>query len=101
LLKYESYDSLVNRLICYTVNYKTPKSKVYKMYLLKLGLLVRVLRFLLVKGRSACNGVVSRLIALFPLSGALCVVIFFFFGVTAPIWALSYLHETLRFTSLF
>jgi hypothetical protein len=39
------------------------------MYLLKLELLVRVLRCLLVKGRSACYGVV------FPWSGALCVVI--------------------------
>jgi hypothetical protein len=28
----------------------------------------------------------------------LCV---FFFGTTAPIWALAYLHETLRFTSVF
>jgi hypothetical protein len=26
---------------------------------------------------------------------------FFFFGATAPIWALAYLHETLRFTSVF
>jgi hypothetical protein len=25
---------------------------------------------------------------------------FFFFGATAPIWALAYLHETLRFTSV-
>jgi hypothetical protein len=25
----------------------------------------------------------------------------FFFGATAPIWALAYLHETLRFTSVF
>jgi hypothetical protein len=33
------------------------------MYLLKLGLLVRVLRCLLVRGGSACYGVVSRLIA--------------------------------------
>jgi hypothetical protein len=49
---------------CYTVNYKTSKSKVYKMYLLKLELLFRVLRYLLVKGRSVCNGVVSSLIAL-------------------------------------
>jgi hypothetical protein len=27
--------------------------------------------------------------------------LFFFFGATAPIWALAYLHETLRFTSVF
>jgi hypothetical protein len=26
---------------------------------------------------------------------------FFFIGATAPIWALAYLHETLRFTSVF
>jgi hypothetical protein len=26
---------------------------------------------------------------------------FFFFGATAPIWALAYLHESLRFTSVF
>jgi hypothetical protein len=26
---------------------------------------------------------------------------FFFLGATAPIWALAYLHETLRFTSVF
>jgi hypothetical protein len=26
---------------------------------------------------------------------------FFFFGATAPVWALAYLHETLRFTSVF
>jgi hypothetical protein len=26
---------------------------------------------------------------------------FFFFGATAPIWALAYLHETLRFISVF
>jgi hypothetical protein len=26
---------------------------------------------------------------------------FFSFGTTAPIWALAYLHETLRFTSVF
>jgi hypothetical protein len=26
---------------------------------------------------------------------------FFFFGATTPIWALAYLHETLRFTSFF
>jgi hypothetical protein len=26
---------------------------------------------------------------------------FFFFGATARIWALAYLHETLRFTSVF
>jgi hypothetical protein len=26
---------------------------------------------------------------------------FFSFGATAPIWALAYLHETLRFTSVF
>jgi hypothetical protein len=26
---------------------------------------------------------------------------FFFFGATTPIWALAYLHETLRFTSVF
>jgi hypothetical protein len=51
-------------LICYTVNYKTSKSKVYKMYLLKLELLVRVSRYLLVKERSVCNGVISSLIAL-------------------------------------
>jgi hypothetical protein len=25
----------------------------------------------------------------------------FFFGATAPIWALAYLHETLCFTSVF
>jgi hypothetical protein len=25
----------------------------------------------------------------------------FFYGATAPIWALAYLHETLRFTSVF
>jgi hypothetical protein len=25
----------------------------------------------------------------------------FFFGATAPIWALAYLHETLRFTLVF
>jgi hypothetical protein len=30
----------------------------------------------------------------------LVVCIFFFFG-TASIWALAYLHETLRFTSVF
>jgi hypothetical protein len=29
------------------------------------------------------------------------VVLFFFFGATAPIWALACLHETLRFTSVF
>jgi hypothetical protein len=27
--------------------------------------------------------------------------IFFSFGATAPIWALAYLHETLRFTSVY
>jgi hypothetical protein len=27
--------------------------------------------------------------------------IFFFFGATAPIWALAYLHETLYFISVF
>jgi hypothetical protein len=26
---------------------------------------------------------------------------FIFLGATAPIWALAYLHETLRFTSTF
>jgi hypothetical protein len=26
---------------------------------------------------------------------------FFSYGATAPIWALAYLHETLRFTSVF
>jgi hypothetical protein len=26
--------------------------------------------------------------------------IFFSFGATAPVWALAYLHETLRFTSV-
>jgi hypothetical protein len=26
---------------------------------------------------------------------------FFFFGATAPVWALAYLHETLRLTSGF
>jgi hypothetical protein len=26
---------------------------------------------------------------------------FFSFGATAPIWALAYLHETLRFTSVY
>jgi hypothetical protein len=26
---------------------------------------------------------------------------FFFIGATAPVWALAYLHETLRFTSVF
>jgi hypothetical protein len=26
---------------------------------------------------------------------------FFFFDAVAPIWALAYLHETLRFTSVF
>jgi hypothetical protein len=26
---------------------------------------------------------------------------FFTFGATAPIWALAYLHETLRFTSVY
>jgi hypothetical protein len=59
LLKCESYDSFVNRLICYAVNYKTSKSKVYKMYLVKLDLLV--------KGRSACNAIVWSLIALYFL----------------------------------
>jgi hypothetical protein len=34
------------------------------MCMLKLELLVRVLRYLLVKGRSACYGVVSSLVAL-------------------------------------
>jgi hypothetical protein len=28
-------------------------------------------------------------------------IIFFPFGTTAPIWALAYLHETLRFTSVY
>jgi hypothetical protein len=32
---------------------------------------------------------------------AIFVPIFFFFGATAPICALAYLHETLRFTSVF
>jgi hypothetical protein len=27
--------------------------------------------------------------------------IFFSFGATAPIWALAYLHETFRFTSVY
>jgi hypothetical protein len=27
--------------------------------------------------------------------------VFFFFDATAQIWALAYLHETLRFTSVF
>jgi hypothetical protein len=27
--------------------------------------------------------------------------VFFFLGATAPIWALAYLHETLRFTPVF
>jgi hypothetical protein len=27
--------------------------------------------------------------------------VLFFFAATAPIWALAYLHETLRFTSVF
>jgi hypothetical protein len=27
--------------------------------------------------------------------------IFFSFGATAPIWALAYLHETLRFTLVY
>jgi hypothetical protein len=26
---------------------------------------------------------------------------FFFFGATAPIWALAYLHDTFRFTSVY
>jgi hypothetical protein len=26
---------------------------------------------------------------------------FFFFGATSQVWALAYLHETLRFTSVF
>jgi hypothetical protein len=42
----------LTKLICCTVNYKTSKSKVYKMYLLKLELLVRISRYLLVKGRN-------------------------------------------------
>jgi hypothetical protein len=28
-------------------------------------------------------------------------ILFFFFGATALIWALAYLHETLRFTSVY
>jgi hypothetical protein len=31
----------------------------------------------------------------------LTVYIYIFIGATAPIWALAYLHETLRFTSVF
>jgi hypothetical protein len=27
--------------------------------------------------------------------------VFFFLGAAAPIWAMAYLHETLRFTSVF
>jgi hypothetical protein len=27
--------------------------------------------------------------------------VFFSYGATAPIWTLAYLHETLRFTSVF
>jgi hypothetical protein len=43
------------------------------MYFLKLELLVRMSRYLLVKGRSVCNRVISSLIALFPSCGTLCV----------------------------
>jgi hypothetical protein len=42
----------------------TPRVTVEVFDLLKLELLVRVSRYLLVKGRSVCNGVVSSLIAL-------------------------------------
>jgi hypothetical protein len=30
-----------------------------------------------------------------------CFCLFFFFGATAPILALAYLHETIRFTSVY
>jgi hypothetical protein len=39
----------------------------------------------------------SSRISLLP-SYYLCI---FFFGATAPLWALAYLHETLRFTSVY
>jgi hypothetical protein len=35
------------------------------------------------------------------LDGLVPFICSFFFGATAPIWALAYLHETLRFTSVF
>jgi hypothetical protein len=35
------------------------------------------------------------------LNGSLVHRIFFSYGATAPIWALAYLHETLRFTSVY
>jgi hypothetical protein len=35
------------------------------------------------------------------LESAMCSVIFFSFGATAHIWALAYLYETLRFTSVY
>jgi hypothetical protein len=50
------------KLICYTVKHKISKSEVIKCILLKLELLVRVSRYLLVKGRSVYKGVVSSLL---------------------------------------
>jgi hypothetical protein len=35
------------------------------------------------------------------VTSAILYSIFFFLGATAPIWALAYFHETLRFTSVF
>jgi hypothetical protein len=53
------------KLICYTVKYKISKSEVIKCILLKLELLIRVSRYLLVKGTSVYKGVVSSLIKLY------------------------------------
>jgi hypothetical protein len=36
-----------------------------------------------------------------PASVFNCLFHFFAFGATAPIWALAYLHATLRFTSVY
>jgi hypothetical protein len=53
------------KLVCYTVKYKISKSKVITCILLKLELMVRVSRYLLIKGRSVYKGVVSSLIMLY------------------------------------
>jgi hypothetical protein len=57
-----------------------------------------LLLLLLLRKRLRCDVRVSKLRHCATLLNLITTV---FFGSTAPIWALAYLHETLRFTSIF
>jgi hypothetical protein len=48
---------------------------------------------------SVCASFLIYVIWKFPVVSP--IIAAFFFGSTAPIWALAYLHETLRFTSVY